>query len=88
MRKLYYAATFALCFLVAPAHSQSGRVAVPNREPLSHNAFNPLPLGAIQPRGWLRQSLQLQAEGLTGHLDEFWKDVGSNSGWLGGTGES
>jgi hypothetical protein len=23
-----------------------------------------------------------------GHLDEFWPDVGPNSGWLGGTGES
>ena len=30
----------------------------------------------------------MQAEGLTGHLDEIWADVGPNSGWLGGTGES
>lgn len=61
---------------------------VANRAPLQPNAFNPLPLGAIEPRGWLRAQLQLQADGLTGHLDEFWNDVGSNSGWLGGTGES
>ena len=27
-------------------------------------------------------------QGLGGHLDETWADVGSNSGWLGGTGES
>jgi hypothetical protein len=26
--------------------------------------------------------------GLSGHLDEIWPDVGGNSGWLGGTGES
>ena len=26
--------------------------------------------------------------GLTGRLDEFWPDVGPNSGWLGGSGES
>jgi hypothetical protein len=32
--------------------------------------------------------LRIQADGLGGHLDEFWPDVGSNSGWLGGTGES
>ena len=25
---------------------------------------------------------------MSGHLDEFWPDVGANSGWLGGTGES
>ena len=32
--------------------------------------------------------LQIQAQGLSGHLDETWPDVGPNSGWLGGTGES
>ena len=41
----------------------------------------------IKPRGWLRDQLQIQADGLTGHLDEFWEDVGPNSGWLGGSGE-
>jgi hypothetical protein len=47
-----------------------------------------LPLGAIQPRGWLRDQLRLQADGLTGHLEAIWPDVGPNSGWLGGSGES
>ncbi len=61
---------------------------VPNRSPLQPNAYNPLPLGAIEPQGWLRKQLEIQAAGLTGHLDDFWKDVGSNSGWLGGSGES
>ncbi|OMF38117.1 hypothetical protein BK133_03655 [Paenibacillus sp. FSL H8-0548] len=50
--------------------------------------FNELPLGAIKPEGWLRDQLSIQANGLTGHLDEFWSDVGPNSGWLGGEGES
>lgn len=59
-----------------------------NREPLQQNAFNPLPLGAVRPEGWLRSQEELQARGLTGHLGEFWNDVGPNSGWLGGTGES
>ncbi len=47
-----------------------------------------MPLGAIRPQGWLRRQLEIQARGLTGHLDEIWPDVGPNSGWLGGTGES
>jgi DUF1680 family protein len=59
-----------------------------NRAPLTPNAFDLLPLGAIQPRGWLQSQLRIQAEGLTGHLDEIWPDVGPNSGWLGGTGET
>lgn len=59
-----------------------------NQAPLAANAFCLLPLGSIRPTGWLRQQLQIQAEGLGGHLDETWPDVGPNSGWLGGTGES
>jgi uncharacterized protein len=59
-----------------------------NRQPLRTEALVPLPLGAVRPIGWLQRQLQIQAAGLTGHLDEFWPDVGKNSGWLGGTGES
>ncbi|HYK35431.1 beta-L-arabinofuranosidase domain-containing protein, partial [Alloacidobacterium sp.] len=62
--------------------------ATENRAPLAPNAFNPLPLGTIRPTGWLRAQLEIQAKGLGGHLDETWADVGPNSGWLGGTGES
>ena len=62
--------------------------AVKNREPLMRSAFYSLPLGSIRPAGWLRNQLLIQARGLSGHLDETWPDVGPNSGWLGGTGES
>ena len=47
-----------------------------------------LPLGSIRPAGWLRSQMEIQASGLGGHLDEVWPDVGPNSGWLGGKGES
>lgn len=59
-----------------------------NRAPLTPNAFYFLPLGSIRPQGWLKNQLQIQANGLSGHLDETWADVGPNSGWLGGKGES
>ena len=62
--------------------------ATPNRAPLQPNAFNLLPLTSVKPTGWLLRQLRIQANGLSGHLDEFWPDVGPNSGWLGGTGES
>ncbi len=61
---------------------------VPNRGPLTQGTFTILPLGSIRPEGWLRRELEIQAAGLTGHLDEFWPDVGPTSGWLGGSGES
>jgi uncharacterized protein len=56
-----------------------------NRAPLQPAAFLALPLGAIRPKGWLLDQLTVQANGLTGHLDEIWSEVGLNCDWLGGT---
>ena len=33
-----------------------------------HRKFQPLPLTAIAPAGWLKRYLRAQAQGLTGHL--------------------
>ncbi|MGH9411679.1 MAG: hypothetical protein ACRD1V_19765 [Vicinamibacterales bacterium] len=63
---------------VAPARQPPPGLAAP--------AFSPLPLGAIRPAGWLARQLRLQADGLTGHLDEFWPDV-AESQWFGGAAE-
>jgi Beta-L-arabinofuranosidase, GH127 middle domain/Beta-L-arabinofuranosidase, GH127 catalytic domain len=61
---------------------------IKDRAPLLPSTFYALPLGSVRPAGWLRRQLEIQASGLSGHLDETWADVGPNSGWLGGTGES
>src|SRR5258708_24551718 len=50
-------------------------------------AYYPLPPGHIRPSGWLRQQLQILADGLVSHLDECWPDV-AQRGWIGGTAES
>jgi hypothetical protein len=50
-------------------------------------ALRPVPLGGIEPRGWLDQQLRIQANGLSGHLDEFWPDV-RDSAWFGGDADS
>jgi hypothetical protein len=49
--------------------------------------FRPLPLGAVQPAGWLKEQLAIQADGLSGHLPFFWQDV-MNSCWVGGTADT
>ena len=38
----------------------------------------------IRPEGWLRRQLEIQAQGLSGHLHEVWDDVRS-SAWIGGS---
>ena len=48
--------------------------------------FRPFPLHAISPRGWLVEQLNIQAHGLSGHLDEFWPDI-KESAWIGGSAE-
>src|SRR5215831_7272987 len=83
--------SFCSLFLLAclPAR-QAGRAPATywNAAPLAANRYAALPLGAVKPEGWLRRQLQIQANGLTGHLDEFWPDLGPESGWLGGANES
>jgi hypothetical protein len=61
-----------------------GRSESPHR--LVRRAFAPLALGSVRPTGWLRNQLQIQVDGLSGHLDEFWPDV-RDSGWIGGSEE-
>jgi hypothetical protein len=53
---------------------------------LTDNAFCPLTLGEIHPTGWLQNQLQIQADGLSGHVDEFWPDI-ADSQWIGGKAE-
>lgn len=61
---------------------------VTNQAPLVVQPYTALPLGAIKPKGMLLKMLELQRDGLSGHLDSIYSLVcGSNNGWLGGTGD-
>ena len=41
--------------------------------PLEQQPFVKLPVGAIQPKGWLLESMKRQKDGLCGHLGEISK---------------
>ena len=53
------------------------------RTPLRQQHFIKLPVGSIRPAGWVGRYLQLQRDGLTGHLGEIsaWLDKHNNA-WL------
>lgn len=74
-----------LALTVSAADRTAGPVH--NRAPLAKTPYTLLPLGSVKPAGWLERQLRIQADGLTGHLEEFWPDLGPKSAWLGGDGE-
>lgn len=61
---------------------------ISNRQPLQPAHFIKLPLGAIQPEGWILKLLELQKDGLAGNLGEIsaWLDKHNNA-WLSAGGD-
>ena len=59
-----------------------------NKAPLQPLHFIKLPIGSIQPGGWIKKYLELQRDGLTGHLGEIsaWLEKKDNA-WFSGTGK-
>src|SRR5512136_2222229 len=53
-----------------------------NRSPLAVSPLVKLPLGAVEPRGWLMAQLQLMRDGFTGRLTELSRFLGDDSGWM------
>lgn len=54
-----------------PAVTANEALYLGNRAPLQPSPLLKLPIGNIVPRGWLRHMLELEAEGMTGHLEEI-----------------
>lgn len=54
-----------------PAHDKFNAYYPTNQAPLKPQHLVKLPVGAIEPKGWLLKSLELQREGLTGQLSEI-----------------
>lgn len=53
---------------------------------LEKNIFEDIPITDIHLRGWALRQLQIQANGISGTLCDFWPDV-KDSAWIGGDAE-
>lgn len=85
-RRLVAVAAAAIAAAASAEFRKTGAMAHQSEEKtmgLRPLTFEPLPLGSVRPTGWLLQQLRIQADGLSGHLDEFWPDL-KNNAWLGG----
>jgi hypothetical protein len=66
----------------SPPLSSSNAHYVSNRPPLARSPLVKLPIGAIEPSGWLLAQLQLMKDGLTGRLTELSRFLNEGSGWI------
>ncbi|MGE5420704.1 MAG: beta-L-arabinofuranosidase domain-containing protein, partial [Chloroflexota bacterium] len=88
MKKILLPVLVIAAILITSCKKETGNVNYRgNPEPLYRNAYIMLPLGSVKPDGWLRDQLEIQAQGLTGNLDDYWPDL-VNSAWRGRDGEA
>ncbi len=71
-----------------PSNTGANQFYTGNRAPLEPLYFLKLPVGTIRPNGWILKYLELQRDGLTGHLGEIsaWLDK-KNNAWFSGNGQ-
>jgi hypothetical protein len=66
-----------------PDISQTNNHYIGNQAPLVNTPFIKLPIGSIEPAGWVRKQLELQADGYFGHLGEISQFlIKENNSWL------
>ena len=77
------AVTILICLPAFSVRAQNTNY-VSNKAPLQSTPFVALPLGSIEPQGWLAIQLLAQKTGLTGNAEVIFSELKSDAAWLGG----
>ena len=91
MKLRTFISVLAIAGIVTSSYAKGKEEVKPvfNRAPLTETPYAQLPIGAIQPSGWLKAQMQTMLDGMTGNLDVIYeKVVGDNNAWLGGEGDA
>ncbi|HEY3372082.1 MAG TPA: beta-L-arabinofuranosidase domain-containing protein [Prolixibacteraceae bacterium] len=78
---------FSLFLILLMADLASGQ-SIPKVNGFIAPVYQEMPLGSIQPEGWIKHQLQIMRDGTSGHLDEVHNKIKNSNGWLGGTGDA
>jgi hypothetical protein len=70
----------SVAILLQVVQAQTNRYYPSGRAPLLATAYVKLPFGAVRPQGWLNTQLNLQANAMTGHVDEFYSPLSTLAG--------
>jgi hypothetical protein len=74
--------TTRINLVITPPGALPNKHYVSNRQPLLPSPLVKLPIGNIEPKGWLLSQLQLMRNGFTGRLSEISKFLSQDSGWI------
>lgn len=84
-------ASMEITIVDRPSVETTNKHYINNKQPLLQAHFIKLPVGNVKPKGWVKRYLELQRDGLTGHLGEIsawldkdrnaWLNSGSDAGW-------
>jgi len=74
--------TTAIAVVKTPPFAGGNRHYVSNRAPLLPSPLVKLPIGSIEPKGWLLGQLRLMRSGFTGRLAEISRFLKDDSGWI------
>ena len=74
--------TAAIAVVKTPPFAGGNHHYVSNRPPLLGSPLVKLPIGSIEPKGWLLGQLRLMRGGFTGRLAEISRFLKDDSGWI------